>query len=674
MTSDETHLTSSIERAAAKVGPVWPLHSFVTANPLSGLDDRPFHRAVAEAERLFGGRGYPRPSVFRRAWENGRIDPAVLATELGAHGFDADPETTLAEMESTASGSSPDPDPRTEAVDRVLSKWLAVFLDEGNAGWPMPDRESGFYAAWREVAPYDGEIPGYDRPSDLPEDPVAALEAVLSEYPRWKWETIFEQQLVALPGWTGFVKRRAGDDAGPWQSSCPISLTGYLAVRLLLADALDAPIEPGRRAAEPVAHDEVPLPEVWLTAWERSHRDRLLESVSRTSAESTPAGESARPAAQLVFCIDTRSEVVRRHVEAVGQNETYGYAGFFGIPMRYQAYGADVAVDACPPVLDAQHRIADRPTRDADEERDRYDRWRGVLDAGKMVLATLSSNAATAFSFVENAGPGYGAALAARTLLPTRVYDALHDADRTPDEREFCEPSVEYNPDSVHALREGLHLDEKVEYARTAFELMGWDEFARLVVFTGHGSRTTNNPFDSSLDCGACAGNPGGPNARVLASICNDEDVKAALRERGFDVPADTVFLAAEHDTTTDEISLFDGEVPASHREDLERLRDDLSVAQERATAERTGEMAPDAVDSVRETQRRAADWAETRPEWGLAGNASFVIGPRDLTAGEDLDGRTFLHSYDWQTDSTGEALEAIMTGPLVVTQWINNQ
>jgi uncharacterized protein YbcC (UPF0753/DUF2309 family) len=134
------------------------------------------------------------------------------------------------------------------------------------------------------------------------------------------------------------------------------------------------------------------------------------------------------------------------------------------------------------------------------------------------------------------------------------------------------------------------------------------------------------------------------------------------------------VFLAAEHNTTTDEATLFDGEVPESHEEDIDRLRDALVQAQARATTERTESMAAESSNSVRETQRRAADWAETRPEWGLAGNASFVIGPRELTEEAQLDGRTFLHSYDWRTDPVGDALEAIMTGPLVVTQWINSQ
>jgi uncharacterized protein YbcC (UPF0753/DUF2309 family) len=193
---------------------------------------------------------------------------------------------------------------------------------------------------------------------------------------------------------------------------------------------------------------------------------------------------------------------------------------------------------------------------------------------------------------------------------------------------------------------------------------MGWEQFARVVVLAGHASRTANNPFDSSLDCGACAGNPGGPSARVLAAICNDEAVQSELRERGIDVPGDTVFVAGQHSTTTDEVELYAGDVPESHQADVEQLRADLATARAGATAERADDMGVDAGSGV----------AETRPEWGLAGNAAVVIGPRELTEGVDLDGRSFLHSYGWTTDPEGDALEGILTGPMVVTQWISTQ
>ena len=159
----------------------------------------------------------------------------------------------------------------------------------------------------------------------------------------------------------------------------------------------------------------------------------------------------------------------------------------------------------------------------------------------------------------------------------------------------------------------------------------------------------------------------------MLAAICNEDAVKDELRAAGFEIPDDTVFVAGEHNTTTDEISLYTTNIPESHQEDIQELQAALETAREGAADERAESMGTDG-DGLSDTKRRSADWAETRPEWGLAGNAAFVIGPRALTADYNLDGRSFLHSYDWATDPDGAALEAIIAGPMIVTQWINNQ
>ena len=668
--STEHTIEDSIDKAATTVGSVWPIHSFVTANPLSGFEDMPFSEAVSQAGDLLGGRGYPSPETFQAALDDGQIDPVLLESELSDRGYEADPETLLERMDTSVETERPNTD--AERVDHVLTKWLSAFLDEGQAKWSMPNREDGFYSAFRSVAVYDGQIPDDGVVADLPASPMDAIESVLAPHPESQWVPIFEEQFAALPGWVGFIKQRAADDSA-WQSTHPITLEGYLAVRLALLDGFGVDIEPstGPDSAESETADE--LAEAFLSAWEASYRSDVVGRVAAESEALADSDPSGRPDAQLVFCIDTRSEIIRRHIEATGNYETHGYAGFFGIPMEYQGYDSEVSVDACPPILDPQHRITEVPA-DGDTQAS-HDRWSSVRDVASEMVKTLKTNPATAFGFVESAGSGYGLALAARTLVPGRIYDLLATTDETvPDNHEFCEQHVHHQHTYVGDLPVGLTHEEKVEYAATAFELMGWEEFGRLVVFAGHASETANNPYDSSLDCGACAGNPGGPSARVLAAICNDEAVTTELRDRGFAIPEDTVFLAGQHNTTTDEVELFANDVPESHADDLEQLRADLATARENATAERAESMGADASSGVHETERRAADWAETRPEWGLAGNAGFVIGPRELTSDLDLDGRAFLHSYDWSTDPDGDALEAILTGPMVVTQWINTQ
>ena len=42
------------------------------------------------------------------------------------------------------------------------------------------------------------------------------------------------------------------------------------------------------------------------------------------------------------------------------------------------------------------------------------------------------------------------------------------------------------------------------------------------------------------------------------------------------------------------------------------------------------------------------------------------------MTRAIDLEGRVFLHSYDYRLDPAGRLLEVVMTGPQVVGQWIN--
>ncbi|WP_435067748.1 DUF2309 domain-containing protein [Haloplanus sp. C73] len=680
---DPVTIRATIDSAAERIGRVWPLYSDVGANPLSGFEDRPFPDAVAEAERLFGGRGYPQPTWFRAAWESGRIDPDVLESVLEAHGVSDSPATLLDRMEASASDRSRSAD--SETLDRIVAKWLAAFLDQGQAACPVPNREEGLYRAWRSVAPYDTEIPAsstpvatqyHERLDDLPETAPEAVYAVLSDYPTEDWERIFEHHLAALPGWVGFIKQRAQANNNPWQEACPATLLDYMAIRLILAKHMGEPIDPADEGdADPSTDsDDPPLAELWLTAWERSFRQGLVDDVQQDLAAGRDTNPET-PDAQLVFCIDTRSEIIRRHLERTGPYETFGYGGFFGIPLEYEGFESKTRTDSCPVMVDPTHHITERPRTDGGAAT-AYDRWQRLTRAGTSLMKSLKNDVAAAFGFVEASGSLFGAALTSRTLSPSGVR-ALRDRLSPPRPESFCDPTIDADADHDHAadLPVGMSTDQRAFYAEAAFDLMGWEEFAPVVVFTGHRSETVNNPYKSSIDCGACAGSPGTPNARTLAAICNDPAVRAELRDRGIEVPEDTVFLAAEHNTTTDDVEIFVTEdLSERQRAVVDRLRDDLETAQTGAAAERLETMDVDAADSVDEAEKRTADWAEPRPELGLSGNAGFVIGPRRLTDSIDLDGRSFLHSYDWATDPDGDALENIMTGPLVVCQMINAQ
>jgi uncharacterized protein YbcC (UPF0753/DUF2309 family) len=163
----------------------------------------------------------------------------------------------------------------------------------------------------------------------------------------------------------------------------------------------------------------------------------------------------------------------------------------------------------------------------------------------------------------------------------------------------------------------------------------------------------------------------------VAAAILNNPEVRSELARRDIEIPSETWFLAGEHDTTTDEVTIFDRHlVPDRHRGNLEVLEADLARAGEEQAARRLARLpGPRRRGAAfRRAAARGADWAETRPEWGLARNAAFIVGHRELTRGRDLEGRAFLHSYDREADVDGAVLETILTAPMVVAQWINAQ
>jgi uncharacterized protein YbcC (UPF0753/DUF2309 family) len=227
-------------------------------------------------------------------------------------------------------------------------------------------------------------------------------------------------------------------------------------------------------------------------------------------------------------------------------------------------------------------------------------------------------------------------------------------------------------------LAQGFTLQEQAAFVEGGLRVIGLTRnFGRFVMVCGHGSQSDNNPYFAALDCGACGGSHGDPNARVFAAMANKPEVRRMLNDHGLAIPEDTWFLPAKHNTTTDRVTMYDlVDMPGSHVEDLKLLIQDLEQSGARQALERCYRI-PGAPADLPQTawkhvRTRSMDWANSRPEWGLSGNAAFLIGRRALTKGLDLGGRVFLHSYDPDSDPDGSLLEKIMTAPLIVGELIS--
>lgn len=625
-------------------------------------------------------------------------------------------------------------------VDRELIKWCEAFLDEDHASWPMPERPKGFYGAWRALAVREwftcGIARGRQKIADLPESPEAALLEHLDAVgiPEEHRQDYLSHELTALSGWASFVNWRDENPNYPWQVAHPVDLVQYLAVRLFYTRHLvnqtcqaelglpstfetiaeDTRVQEeaaaaGRKGTAPLANawrlhrlsvalgrptsglgaepvetlerllswlDAFPESDhgpVWLDALERGYQDGLLASL-REGARALSSTEPPRPASQSIYCIDVRSEPFRRALESVGHHETLGFAGFFGIAIQARAHGQSHWTEQYPAIAAAAHQVVEIPRADQDEELARHSAGKDFLHTMQLLLHALKSNVVTPFIKVESLGWIFGAPLIGRTLFPAWYRRWRAKATRAIAPRVATLMAVDKTEDG-----HGMTSEEQAAAIEGALRTMGLTEnFARLVLVCGHTSVTDNNPYESALDCGACGGNPGKPNARIFAHLANRPHVRKRLAENGIEIPDDTVFLAGLHDTTTDGIELFDlQDLPGSHVKDLSRFRVDLEIAKVKTNKERCGKLPGIQPDpSVREVhgeiERRAGDWSETRPEWGLSGNAAFIIGRRGLTKDLDLEGRAFLNSHDAALDPTGALLSGILNGPMVVGQWIN--
>ncbi len=431
-------------------------------------------------------------------------------------------------------------------------------------------------------------------------------------------------------------------------------------------------------------------PPIWLEALEEGYRNRLLSRLAEE--RSLPPTEEGRPRVQALFCIDARSEGFRRELEARGAYETFGFAGFFGVPIRFRAFDSATEAMLCPVMIKPKHRVIESPRETDPSLEGRYPQnslGHRLLHA---LFHDLKANNLGAYGLIDVLSALFGLGFLGRTLIPSaygRLMGKIHrvlrphpptvlSADRTDESPAADEPGRK-SPEASGQIPLGFSLDEQSAFVESALRMTGLtNRFARLILFCAHGSRSENNPYASALDCGACGGNRGGPNARLLALMANRAEVRRSLRDRGLSIPDDTCFLAGEHNTTTDRVELYDlDRTPEGHRADLNQLQIDLHEAG-RCQAAVRGRRLP-GVDpeisttrAARHVEGRSLDWSQVRPEWGLSRHAAFIIGRRDLTRRVDLEGRVFLHAYDAAQDTEGKALETIMTAPLVVAQWIN--
>ncbi len=673
-TLNQETLLAHAEAAIRLIPPAWPLAATVAVNPYLGQTGDDLATVGARLGRIAGAKATMPRSWYRERIATGTITDADLEAALAASPHAVKPADLAAlkakiAIEPAAPAALPSiADLAAEVsgldwpaliADRI-GLWAAGYFDEGQALWAAPKGKRPF-TAWRAFAMQDltPELHGLAgfaaRAQDWPDDPLAVIAEAQSllNLPAEALTSYFHQMLHGLLGWSQTARYRL------WQAELagetdPATLD-MLAIRLAFEIALFAQYERQIGAlwapvalqhAKPVAASESLIIDAILQeATERAGQRKLAAILSG----ETPITE-ARPAVQAAFCIDVRSEVFRRALEEANPAiQTMGFAGFFGVFAQHKRFGSDVGEKRLPVLLNPSVFTC---TIEANSDTERKSRYaaRARRAWGRFKRAAVSS-----FAFVEATGPVY---------LGKLLKDGLG----------FTKTPVPNDPPPRFGA--GLDAETKTKSAEMVLRAMSLTgNFARVVLLAGHGANVVNNPHASALHCGACGGFSGEVNARLLAHLLNDPEARQGLAARGIEVPADTLFVGALHDTTTDAVTLYDTDTPSpAHAAEIATLKASLARAAIIARAERAPKL-PGAKSDA-DVIARARNWAELRPEWGLAGCQAFLAAPRNRSRGRALEGRAFLHDYDWKADAKNgyPVLELILTAPVVVASWISLQ
>ncbi|BDC48566.1 hypothetical protein F183_A08820 [Bryobacterales bacterium F-183] len=609
-------------------------------------------------------------------------------------------------------------------VDTWMIRLCSAFLDQGVSHWPMDNRDQGFLAcvqkllAQATIQPFPGTRKEAKIQMAAGLDAVQIVERCLRQMNilKGQQEEFLKYELFALPGWAGMFHRLEHEPFLLNYEPVPCSLMEYLAVRLTfrtlagenaaertaagptpadleleftaaLYDALDAlpggwtlPITDSL-CEEVLAFDTFERRRLWHLAFERRHEKMVLGPLAARLKSKHYRVTPAHPTAQVFFCLDEREESIRRHLEEIAPDvETLGTAGFYGIAIDYAGIDDASSVALCPVVVKPKHAVREHAAgdqQDALEKRRKFRKLWSRFAAGwsqssrSLILGWCSTAILGVFSLF----PMLLHILAPRSY--GRILSKLHDLFVPTPRTELTVTRVE-NHNHNHTVPDGMELgfliEEKVDRVAACLRPAGLtSNFAPVVIILGHGSTSLNNPHGSAYDCGACGGRRGAANGRVFAAMANNPEVRAGLRAKGIHIPDTTWFIGGYHDTSTDEIELFDlALLPEACKSAFNRVYTSLELARAANALERCRRFesaahikeAPDAIVHVEE---RAEHLAQPRPECGHATNAVCVVGTRELTRGLFLDRRWFLASYDCAQDADGTSLQALLAagGPV---------
>ncbi len=682
-------LHEAVRLVCERIAPSWPLDQSIAVNPWWNMRSQPISEVAAQLEALGKVHCLMPKAYYKSLWQkqiqpkhlqaactafNSKVQEHELVNYLDEQGMPAHHWHNLDDLLDIQPNRKQKMAWRDEIVQQI-SQYCGLYFQYPQR-MHQYSHDIGLYRNWLEIVQHDKGIEvlmaerglsrQFQKLPQTPEGVFAEMYKLTGQAPQFS-EYAYAL-LLEVHGWASCLAYQAWQDAFTETSNNLVEQ--LLAIRMawelalwrhfaanhanVFSDIKQQMLEQFNQY--PNIYTKHKQAQAYLWIWQRALEFSFQEPLhKRLLEQAAPTQPLETLQLQAAFCIDVRSEPMRRALEAQAPGiQTLGFAGFFGLPLEYAPTDNGVARPQLPGLLKPAIKAtqAERSSK---------------AKAQQHTIARESSSRATgdaapaAFGLIEALGLAKSFKLLKDSWFPASPQHSINQIDSS-------------GSWQLSREQQTLGAEEQAELASGILQAMGLTcNFAPHVLLLGHGSCSANNPQASALDCGACGGQTGEVNVKVLAQLLNDSAVRHLLKEKNINIPDSTLFIAGLHNTTTDEIKCYEPE--ETHAAKSADWKTWLQNATKAAQQQRAASLGLCNNSKLGEQyHQRSHDWAELRPEWGLANNAAFIVAPRIRTQHIDLQGRSFLHDYEWQHDHDFTVLELIMTAPMVVTNWINLQ
>jgi len=449
---------------------------------------------------------------------------------------------------------------------------------------------------------------------------------------------------------------------------------------------------------------------LWLKSLEDTY---ITEHVNEFALSHT---YEEKPLSSTIFCLDVRSETIRRKIEESGPYETYGAGGFLGIPISFIEFDKAHEVALAPAVIKPKNIVFEIPV----ESHDEYNSKKGVNKTTKKVLSDLKNNPYTPYIMVESIGWMFGIKLFGKTFFPQKtkklfdkmkpkkpkttytldkltndeiekyvkklhiniinevlttqsntslddieidklwehlIFDSMHCTSVSKEMLKKLKYAYHLTPEDYHLQKEKLTMvgftsEKQVMYLENLLKLIGLVKDFPKFVIISGHGSVSDN---NPFESALDCGACGGSISLPNArALCMIAN-KPEVRKQLKEKGIDIPSdsrFIPSMHITTTDKITFH-DTDILSKEELE-IFSSMERDFEKASFHAREERALDLPNTNKQKDLfiKTMDWSEPRPEWGLAGTMGVFAGPRDSCRHIPFKNRLFMHSYDSTLDN----------------------